>query len=43
MMRPTLSVVVPMYNEAEVLPELFLQTRAVLDGLDVELRARVCR
>jgi glycosyltransferase involved in cell wall biosynthesis len=35
-MRPTLSVVVPMYNEAEVLPELFLQTRAVLDDLGVD-------
>jgi polyisoprenyl-phosphate glycosyltransferase len=34
-MRPTLSVVVPMYNEAEVLPELLQQARAVLDSLDV--------
>ncbi len=34
-MRPTLSVVVPMYNESEVLPELFLQTRSVLDDLEV--------
>lgn len=34
-MRPKLSVVVPMYNEEEVLGELFEQTRHVLDGLGI--------
>jgi glycosyltransferase involved in cell wall biosynthesis len=34
-MRPTLSVVVPMYNEEEVLGELFEQTRPVLDGMGI--------
>lgn len=31
--RPVLSVVVPMYNEADVLPLFVERTRAVLDGL----------
>ncbi len=31
---PTLSVVIPMYNEAEVLPLLVNRLRPVLDGLD---------
>lgn len=31
---PVLSVVVPMYNEADVLPLFVERTRAVLDGLD---------
>lgn len=34
-MRPTLSVVVPMYNEEEVLGKLFEQTRPVLDSLGI--------
>ena len=37
--RPTLSVVVPVYNEEEVLPEFHRRLSAVLDGLgeDVEI------
>lgn len=33
---PGLSVVIPVYNEEEVLPELYLRLRAVLDKLDKE-------
>ncbi len=34
--RPTLSVVVPAYNEQEVLPEFHRRTSAVLDGMDLD-------
>jgi polyisoprenyl-phosphate glycosyltransferase len=34
-MRPTLSVIAPVYNEEEVLPELYRRIREVLDGAEV--------
>ena len=34
--KETLSLVVPMYNEAEVLPQFFARIRPVLDGLDLD-------
>lgn len=34
--KPTVSILVPMYNEAEVLPKFFTRLREVLDRLDVD-------
>ncbi len=34
MTKPTISIVVPVYNEEEVLPELYRRIREVMDGVD---------
>jgi polyisoprenyl-phosphate glycosyltransferase len=34
MTQPTLSIIAPIYNEEEVLPELYRRIRLVMDGTD---------
>ena len=38
---PKLSVVIPVYNEEQVLPSLFARLYPALDALGIDLRVRV--